>query len=87
MLYSLLPSNFNFYHIPECDIAKSYILNDAQLAMIHNEITTTALAKLNIKFEISNPTAFAQTEAYHRGKMDALQYLLDCHVACLNEDK
>jgi len=79
MLYEKAHSTFTSYIIPESDIAASYRLTDANIAMINNEITVYAEQKLALILDVDKPQSFAQQEAYLRGKIDALKYLLDCH--------
>ena len=79
MLYEREVTTFTSYIIPPSDIPASYRLTDANIARLHNEITIYAEQKLALILDVNSPQSFIQQEAYLRGKIDSLKYLLDCH--------
>lgn len=52
-------------------------LSVTQLNYVHGIRLQTAMKKVELKFDANNTVAFAQEEAYLRGRMDALNELIN----------
>lgn len=59
------------------------ILSENQLAVLNNDLVDFLSQRLNLQFDGTNPTAFAQAEAERSGKILYIQWLLDQHKEAL----
>ena len=73
----LLPSTFSRYHLTEDEQAQAYSLSTLNLQHLQNLICSAAEEKLSMKFDPSNPLAFAQREAELQGQIGILKYLVE----------
>lgn len=78
----LLPNSFSSYNLTEEDIIEGSILTNLQLQVIQNLLATKAEEKLALEYNIDKPNEFIQQEAYHKGAIDLLRYLIDQSIAC-----
>lgn len=77
----LAPNIFTSYKLTPMEELTGTILTPQQAAVLANKLATIAVSKLAIKFDPTNPALFTQTEAYERGQMDVIQWLLDSSEA------
>jgi hypothetical protein len=78
---TLAANDFSSYVLTEEEIIQGQILTIAQEQVIQNQLSDCAMEKIALPYDPNNTTAFAQQEAYKRGQMDALRYILDCSLA------
>jgi hypothetical protein len=55
--------------------------NSLNLAVLRNQLSSIAEEKLNLTFTPNDVLSYTQQEAYLKGQMDILRYLLDSHTA------
>ena len=72
----LLPNSFTSYSLNDDEEIQGSILTLPQIQMIQNDLTIYAEERLALQFNPNEPVLFAQQEAYLRGQMDTLRYLL-----------
>lgn len=70
-------SYFETYDMPEQEALSASILNQSNLQYLHNLRTAIAHQKLHLKFDVANPQAFIQEEAYLKGQLDMITTLID----------
>ena len=63
------------------DEANGQILNSLQKAALQNHRAAIATQKLNLTFTPNDVLSFTQQEAYLKGQLDFIQYLLDASQA------
>lgn len=73
----LIPNTFSSFIMSEYEEQAAQILSPLQKMAIQNKLATIAQDKLNLTFDTTNPASFAQSEAYLRGQLDSLNWLLD----------
>lgn len=61
--------------LPE-ETAIGYTLSPEQCAVIQNDIAEAATRRLSLKYDPSTPLQFVQEEAYLKGKIETLRYML-----------
>lgn len=77
----LIPNIFTSYKLTQLEEITGTILTHTQVAVLSNKLANIATSKLALRFNPINPLEFAQAEAYERGQMDVIQWLLDSSVA------
>jgi hypothetical protein len=55
------------------------LFNDLQLQWLQNELALSAETKLALEVDSTNVTKFIQDEAFNAGKIQFIQYALQCH--------
>lgn len=63
------------------DTINGTILNSLQKATIQNKRAEIATQKINLAFTPNDVLGYTQQEAYLKGQLDLLQYLLDASLA------
>ena len=76
MVY-LIPNSFSYYSMTDEETLQGSILSIPQKQVIQNHLAKCAEEKLLLEYDPSNPSVFLQQEAYKRGQIDILTYLLD----------
>lgn len=69
---------FTTYSMTEDDAIQSSILTTQQKHNIQNQVAILAEKKLMLEPNVSSFEDYIQKEAYYRGQIDALNYLLEC---------
>lgn len=73
----LIPNTFSSYVLtPEEDLTGS-TFTFLQLCVLRNKLAQVAQDKLNLEFDVTCPNKFIQHEAYLKGQLDTIQWLLD----------
>ena len=74
---TLNPTNqFQSWNLTPKEFLQGGLLTSLQKQVIQNQISQLSLQKNALKFDTVNPAGYAQQEAYLRGQIDALTYLL-----------
>ena len=68
---------FTSYELTEKEELTGSILTELQKCVLQNELSRTAMEKNLLTFDTEKPAEFSQNEAYLRGKIDLLSYLLE----------
>lgn len=78
----LIPNSFSTFSLNEDEELQGSILTINQKEVIQNQLAIHAEEKLAIEFDTNKPNEFSQQEAYKRGCIDTLRYLLDNSTIC-----
>ena len=73
----LIPHSFNRYEMTEEESQRGSLLTLSNQAVIQNLIAEKAEAKLSLQVDTQNLNAFIQEEAYLKGQIEILQFLLN----------
>jgi hypothetical protein len=77
----LIPHQFQKFELSEEEQRAGQALSLASKAVIHNLIVDAAEKKIGLTLDPLNINSYVQEEAYLRGQIDVLQYLLDLSAA------
>lgn len=76
------PDNpFQVIALSPSDAANGQILNSLQKAALQNQRAAIATQKLNLVFTPNDVLSYTQQEAYLKGQLDLIQYMLDASLA------
>ncbi len=78
---TLITNTFSAYHLTDQEALQGSILTITQLQVLQNQLAQVAEEKLALDFDPTNPTTYAQQEAYMKGQMDLLLYIIDSSQA------
>ncbi len=78
---TLITNTFSAYHLTDQEALQGSILTVTQLQVIQNQLARVAEEKLALDFDPANPITYAQQEAYMKGQMDLLLYIIDSSQA------
>lgn len=81
----LIPNIFSTYELTPQEEDAGQVLTYEQRCVLQNKLAEVAQSKLVITFDTLNPAAFAQDEAYLRGQLDVINWLLDTSATVLAE--
>ena len=68
---------FTSYELTEADQKQGAQLSTLTVAVLHNLRSTAAQDKINLVFTPNDTLSFLQQEAYLKGQIDLLTYILD----------
>lgn len=71
-----LDNEFTRYDLSLDEIQKASVLSEETRAVMQNLLSESATQRLDLVFDPNNPMIFTQEEAYIKGKIDTLRYLL-----------
>lgn len=74
---TLIPSSFSRFEVTDTEALEGSVFSDKQLVMLQNQLADVAEQKINTIFDATNPTQFAQDEAFLSGQIKILQYLME----------
>ncbi len=72
---------FQVIGLSPSDEANGQILNSLQKAVLQNSRAAIATQKINLVFTPNDVLSYTQQEAYLKGQLDYIQYLLDASLA------
>ncbi len=78
---TLITNTFSAYHLTEQEALQGSIFTVTQLQVLQNQLAQVAEEKLALDFDTSDPASYAQQEAYMKGQMDLLLYIIDSSQA------
>ena len=74
-----IDNNFSSYELTEAEAVDGFTLQQANLYMLQNELSLAAEAKLGIVVDPNNTIQFIQQEAFLRGKIEFINWLIAMH--------
>lgn len=77
----VIPNQFTSYKLNEQEQLEGSKLTVTQKQVIRNLLSDTATAKVNLEYDAEHSMDFIQQEAYHKGQLEAYQFLLDASQA------
>ena len=81
----LIPNSFASYSMTEEEQLQGAVLTTLQVQHIQNQLALCAEEKLTLDFDTSDPNKYIQQEAYKRGQLEMLKYLLESSEAATLE--
>lgn len=84
----LITNSFSSYNLTDAEVLQGAILTLLQKQVLQNILAVCAEEKLAIDFDVKDPLGFAQQEAYKRGQIELLNYIIsssDTAEATLND--
>lgn len=78
---TVIPNEFTSFGLTEEEERQGTVLTITQKQVLHNQLALCASEKISLGFDPANPTLFTQREAYLRGQMDAIKYILEQSLA------
>lgn len=82
---TLQPSQFCRYEMSEQELLQGSALTSLQACCIQNQISDLATRRLNLALDPKNPDEYVQQEAWIKGQIEALQYLLNTSEAAIQQ--
>ena len=79
----LIPNIFTTTEFTEEERVQGLVFTSIQLAVLQNRRAEIAMSKLAISFDGTSLVKFAQAEAYERGQLDVLTWLVESSDAAL----
>jgi len=76
-----IPNTFTTYEFTDKEELQGQILTTLQKQNIQNQRARVAEEKLALDFDTSKPEVFTQQEAYKRGQLEVLTWLLEASDA------
>lgn len=71
-------NSFSSYHLTDDETTLGSVLTLTQKQVLQNQLATCAEEKLALVFDTEKPQEFVQQEAFKRGQIEMLSYILDC---------
>lgn len=81
----LTDNEFSSYALDDEEQLQGSLLTITQKQVIQNQLAAVASEKLALEFNTDNPDSFTQQEAYKRGQLDTLNYILVASDAAEDE--
>lgn len=73
----LIANSFTTYQLTDEEMIVGSILTIAQKQVLQNMLSVSAEEKIVLEYDVKCPETFIQQEAYKRGQIELLQYILD----------
>jgi hypothetical protein len=77
----LIDNEFSTYELTDEELIQGQMLTITQRQVVQNQLSMVAAEKLAIQPDPACLDSYIQQEAYARGQIDALRYLLTCSDA------
>ena len=77
----LVVNSFSSYQLTDKQALEGAVLTSLQKQCIQNLLAINAEEKLTLEYDLSDPNTFIQQEAYKKGAIEILQFLLDSSEA------
>lgn len=74
---TITPNMFQTYTHTEQEALSCSIFTQTNLEYLHNLRTAIAAQKLNVTYDPAKPMEFVQEEAFLKGQLDILTYIID----------
>jgi len=82
---TIIPNTFTSYELTDTEALQGAIFTITQIQALQNQLSAIAEEKLNMEFDPEAAQLFMQNEAYKRGQMELLQFLIDNSKAAEEE--
>ena len=80
----LVVNRFSQYELTEQEALQGKLLTDANQAVLQNELASVAEQRIALVYDVTNPNKFLQEDAYLRGQMELIEYLMQSHSSALD---
>jgi len=81
-----IPNKFTSYSLSTEEERSGFMLTQSNTYVLRNELASIAEQKISVAVNSSDIQTFVQQEAYLRGKMDILEWLLAMSSQITNEE-
>jgi hypothetical protein len=78
---TMMDNPFQAIDLSARDEANGQILNSLQKAVLQNQRAAIATQKINLVFTPNDVLSYTQQEAFLKGQLDLIEYLLDASLA------
>ena len=82
---NIIPNSFTVYDLTDKDALQGTVLTTLQRQVIQNMLAANAEEKLRLEYDPEKQLDFVQQEAYKRGQIDLLSYILDASTIAVDE--
>jgi hypothetical protein len=72
----LIPNEFSTFKLTDQEALEGCILTITQKEVLHNLLAANASELLGLEYDIKEPSSYIQQEAYKRGAIDVLRFIL-----------
>jgi hypothetical protein len=80
-------NTFTSYQQTDSELIRAMTLSPEQQQFLQTQIAKIAEERIALTPDPVNYAAFIQQEAYLKGQIDFVKYLLDCHTDAINKIK
>jgi len=84
MIHEII-NTFTSWELSEVDEVTGSIYNDVQTKVLQNQLSLCAREKLQLEFDPAHPEIFIQSEAFKRGQLELLEYLINTSQMHIDE--
>lgn len=80
---NIVANSFTTYQLTDEEMLVGQILTIAQTEVIQNMLSVNAEEMLTLEYDVANPQSFIQQQAYKRGWIDTLRFILDASQSAI----
>ena len=84
---SIIANSFTAYQLTDEEVLAGSVFTIAQREVLQNLLSVNAEERLTLEYDVTNPTTFIQQDAYKRGWIDCLKYILDTSTAVIEANQ
>jgi len=75
-----IDNEFSSYELTDEEALQGAIFTITQKQCLQNQLSQLAGEKLALEFDVNSPNKFIQDDAFKKGQLDIIKYLLDCSL-------
>jgi hypothetical protein len=73
---TVIPNEFTSYNLNDQEQLEGALLTTVQKQVLQNQLSICASEMMALEYDTTNPASFAQQEAYKRGQIECLRFIL-----------
>lgn len=81
----MMTNSFTSFDMTYEEILEGSIFTTSQVQLLQTDLALAAEEKLALEFDTANPTKFIQDEAFKRGQIELLRFMLDRSQNAIDE--
>ena len=78
-------NTFSTFELSDKEAIQSAIFTTLQLQNLQNQLANAAESRLALNFDANNPSEFVQQEAFLKGQIELLKFLIDSSAMATEE--
>ena len=78
-------NTFSTFELSDKEAIQSAIFTTLQLQNLQNQLANAAESRLALNFDANNPSEFLQQEAFLKGQIELLKFLIDSSAMATEE--
>lgn len=82
---TIVPNTFTSWDLSDAEALQGSIFTITQLQVLQNKLSEIAEEKINLEFTPDDAMSFVQQEAYKKGQLELIQYMIDSSEASAEE--